>query len=330
MLLDTYEPSLNNFDLILRIGSLVEDKLNNAELTELFFASILADYQKVRNVREFATAKLKRLEEQKREKARPARGKKVVKRVYSEDDEIVLEEIEEIVARQIEDLKDFRMAERELEDLWNDNLESLATLDIMKTLVQINMDYLQDPQKAAMYYQRWLDENPDDPLVKEYTLKLYEHYMEVLQDGQKALRLLEDYIREHPISIETLDIELKVAKANELLIRNFDEARRIYLRIIDTRQNDPVVHEAYFRVGFVLREGFAAYDEAIKYWQDLIDQFYNNEFADKAQFAIAYTYEAYRRDYTRARQNYERILNLYPNSSLQQQARDALLRIEGK
>jgi len=330
MLLDTHEPSLNNFDLIIHIGSLVEDKLNSAELTELFYTSILADYQKVRKVREFATAKLRRLDEQKREKARPVRGKKVVKRVYSEDDEIVIEDMDEIIARQVEDLKDFRMAERELEDLWNDNPESLATLDIMKTLVQINMDYLQDPQKAAMYYQRWLDENPDDPLVKEYTLKLYDHYMEVLLDGQKALRLLEDYIRVHPISIETMDIELKLAKSNELLIRNFDEARRIYLRIIDTRQNDPTVHEAYFRLGFVLREGFAAYDEAIKTWQDLIDQFYNNEFADKAQFAIAYTYETYRRDYTKARQNYERILNLYPNSSLQQQARDALLRIEGK
>ncbi|HAE37166.1 MAG TPA: hypothetical protein DCG57_00830 [Candidatus Riflebacteria bacterium] len=330
MLLDTYEPSLNNFDLIVRIGSLVEDKLNNIELTELFYSSILADYQKIRNVREFATAKLKRIDEKKREKARPVRGKKIVKRIYSEDDEVVLEEIQEIISRQVDDLQDFRMAERELEDLWNDNLESLATLDIMKTLVELNMKSLQDPQKAAMYYQRWLDENPDDPLVKEYTMKLYDHYMDVLRDGQKALRLLEDYIRVHPISIETMDIELKLAKSNELLIRNFEEARRIYLRIIDTRLNDPVVHEAYFRVGFVLREGFAAYDEAVKYWQELIDQYYNNEFADKAQFAIAYTYETYRRDYTRARQNYERILNLYPNSSLQQQARDALLRIEGK
>ncbi|EKD81705.1 MAG: hypothetical protein ACD_39C01679G0001, partial [uncultured bacterium] len=330
MLLDTYEPTLNNFDLIIRIGSMVEDKLNNIELTELFYTSILAEYQKIRNVREFASAKLKRINEQKREKARPARGKKVVKRVYSEDDEAVIEAMEEIIVRQVEDLQDFRMAERELEDLWNENIDSLATLDIMKTLVELNMKSLQDPQKAAIYYQRWLDENPDDPLVKEYTMKLYDHYMDVLRDGQKALRLLEDYIRVHPISIETMDIELKLAKANELLIRNFDEARRIYLRIIDTRQNDPVVHEAYFRVGFVLREGFAAYDEAIKYWQDLIDQFYNNEFADKAQFAIAYTYETYRRDYTKARQNYERILNLYPNSSLQQQARDALLRIEGK
>ncbi|NLF95373.1 MAG: tetratricopeptide repeat protein [Candidatus Riflebacteria bacterium] len=330
LLLDTYEPSLNNFDLIVRIGSLVEDKLNNIELTELFYTSILAEYQKIRNVREFATAKLKRIEEQKREKARPPRGRKIVKRVYSEDDEIVIEEMEEIIARQVDDLQDFRMAERELEDLWNDNIDSLATLDIMKTLVELNMKSLQDPQKAAMYYQRWLDENPNDPLLKEYTMKLYDHYMEVLRDGQKALRLLEDYIRDHPISIETMDIELKLAKANELLIRNFDEARRIYQRIIDTRQNDPSVHEAYFRIGFVLREGFAAYDEAIKYWQDLIDQFYNNEFADKAQFAIAYTYETYRRDYTRARQNYERILNQYPNSSLQQQARDALLRIEGK
>lgn len=330
LLLDTYQPSLHNFDLIIRIGSLVEDKLNNIELTELFYTSILADYQKVRNVREFVTAKLKRIEEQKREKARPVRSRKIVKRVYSEDDEIVVEEIEEIIARQVEDLQDFRMAERELEDLWNDNIESLATLDIMNTLVKLNMESLQDPQKAAMYYQRWLDENPGDPLVKEYTMKLYDHYMDVLRDGQKALRLLEDYIQDHPISLETMDIELKLAKANELLIRNFDEARRIYLRIIDTRHNDPVVHEAYFRVGFVLREGFAAYDEAIKYWQELIDQFYNNEFADKAQFAIGYTYENYRRDYTRARQNYERILNLYPNSSLQQQARDALLRIEGK
>ena len=54
LLLNTYEPHLNNFDLIVRIGSLVEDKLDNPELTELFFSSIAAEYRKVRKVREFA------------------------------------------------------------------------------------------------------------------------------------------------------------------------------------------------------------------------------------------------------------------------------------
>ncbi|MDD3148799.1 MAG: tetratricopeptide repeat protein, partial [Candidatus Riflebacteria bacterium] len=311
-------------------GSLVESKLDNPELTYLFFSSIAAEYKRIRKVREFAEGKLRRLDEQKRAKAVKPRGRKIVKRIYSEDDDAVVEELEEILERQIQDLQDFKKAERLLEDLWNDNTESLATFDIMKALFELNMQQMQDPQKAAMYMERWLEENPDDPMYKEYTLKLYDHYMEVLRDGQKALRLLEDYVREHPISIDTLDIELKLALANELLIRNFDEARRAYLRIIDTQQNDPVVHEAYYRVGFVLREGFANYDEAIKYWQTLIDKYYNNEFADKAQFAIAYTYETYRRDYTNARQNYEKILQLYPNSSLQTQVREALLRIEGK
>ncbi len=330
MLLDTYEPRAQNFELILRIGGLVEDKLLNPELTNLFYSAIASDYRKVRKVREFALAKLRRLEEQKREAAKKPRSRKIVKRVYSEDDELIVEEIEEILERQVEDLQDFKKAERELEDLWDENPESLATLDIMKTLVELNNEQLMDPQKAAMYYERWLEENPGDPLHKEFTLKLYDHYMEVLRDGQKALRLLEDFVRANPVSVDTLDIELKLGKANELLIRNFDEARRIYQRIIDTKQNDPVVHEAYFRIGFVLREGFANYDEAVKNWQELNDLYYNNEFADKAQFAMGYTYEAYQRDFTKARQSYEKILNLYPNSSLQNEARDALLRIEGK
>ncbi len=330
LLLNTYEPDLKNFDLIVRIGSLVEDKLENQELTRLFFSSIAAEYRRIGKVREFAEAKLRRLEEKKRAAAVKPRGKKVVKRIYSEDDDAVVEEKDAIVARQIEDLQDFKQAERQLEDLWNENIGSLATLDIMKTLFELNNKQLSDPQKAADYMQRWLEENPGDPLYKEYTLKLYDHYMEVLRDGQKALRLLEDYVREHPISIETLDIELKLALANELLIRNFDEARRAYQRIIDTQQNDPVVHEAYFRLGYVYREGYANYDEAIKNWQTLIDKFYNNKFADQAQFAIAYTFETYRRDYTSARQNYEKILQLYPNSTLQTQVREALLRIEGK
>jgi tetratricopeptide (TPR) repeat protein len=330
LLLDTYEPDIRNFDLIFRIGSLVEDKLANPELTRLFYSSIAVDYRRVRKVREFAEAKLMRLEEKKREAARKPRARKKIKRVYSEDDELVIEEMEEIVERQVEDLQDFKQAERQLEDLWDENSESLATLDIMKVLVELNMKQLMDPQKAAEYYAKWLEENPDDPLNKEYTLKLYDHYMEVLRDGQKALRLLEDFIREHPVSVDTLDLELKLAKANELLIRNYDEARRIYQRIIDTKQNDPVIHEAYFRIGFVIRDGFANYDEAVKNWQELIDLYYNNEFSDKAQFAIAFTYETYQRDYTKARQAYEKILNLYPNSSLQNEARDALLRIEGK
>jgi tetratricopeptide (TPR) repeat protein len=330
LLLDTYEPDIRNFDLVVRIGSLVEDKLANPELTRLFYSSIVADYRNVRKVRFFAEEKLKRIEEKKRMAAKETRIKKRVKRVYTEDDEIVIEDMEDIIERQVEDLQDFKQAERELEDLWNENKESLATLDIMKTLVELNMKQLRDPQKAAEYYVKWLDENKGDPLYKEYTLKLYEHYMDVMRDGQKALRLLEDFIRDNPVSVDTLDLELKLGKANEILIRNYDEARRIYQRIIDTKQNDPIVHEAYFRIGFVYRDGFANYDQAIKYWQEVIDLFYNNDFADKAQFAMAYTYEAYVRDYTLARQNYEKILNLYPNSKLQNEARDALLRIEGK
>ena len=330
MLLDTYQPNAQNFDLIIRIGDLVEDKIGKPDLTNLFYSSILAEYDRIPKVRNFAREKLRRLEEKKFEEARKPRRKKKIKRVYTEDDELVIEELEEIIERQVDDLQDFKKAERLMVELWDENSESLATLDIMKTLVKLNIEQLKDPHKASEFYERWIEENPDDPLLTEYTMKLYDHYMEVVRDGDKALRLLQDYIRDHPISVDTMGIELKLAKANEVLIRNFDEARRIYQRIIDTKQNDPVVHEAYFRMGFVLRDGFANYDEAVKMWNELIDLYYNNEFADKAQFAIAFTYETYQRDYTQARANYEKILNLYPNSSLQNQARDALLRIEGK
>ncbi len=330
MLLDTYQPQPQNFDLIFRIGNLVEDKIGNPELSNLFYSSIVADYARVPKVRRYAEAKLKRFEEKRREAASKPRTKRKIKRVYTEDDEAVIEELEAIIERQIDDLQDFKKAEREMIDLWDENQESLATLDIMKSLVELNLSQLMDPQKAAEFYERWLQENPDDPLVTEYTLKLYDHYMEVLRDGEKALRLLENFIREHPVSVDTIAMELKLAKANEILIRNFDEARRIYQRIIDTKQNDPIVHEAYFRMGFVLRDGYAYYEEAVKLWQELIDLYYQNEFADKAQFAIGFTYETYQRDYTKARQAYEKILNLFPNSTLQNQARDALLRIEGK
>jgi len=58
--------------------------------------------------------------------------------------------------------------------------------------------------------------------------------------------------------------------------------------------------------------------------------FYQNPFAADAQYAIAYTYEVYLRDYTKARANYEKLLNQYPNSPLQNQVREALIRIGGK
>jgi tetratricopeptide (TPR) repeat protein len=149
----------------------------------------------------------------------------------------------------------------------------------MKALVDLNMKELMDPQKAADYYYKWLEENRGDPMYTDITLKLYDHYMEVLRDGQRALRLLEDYIKDNPISLETLDIELKVAVANETLIRNYDEALRGYQRIIDTQQNSPVVHEAYYRIGFVYREGYANYAKAIEYWTVLTgNTYYNNEF----------------------------------------------------
>ena len=331
MLLGTYEPKVSNFDLILRIGTLLEHKIKNDTLTELFFSSIEGEYYKVRKVRDYARAKLRRLEEKKQRMAaaKPSK-KKVIKREYTEDDEDVLDELKEIISKYVDDLADYKMAERKMEDLWEENSESLATLDIMKALVDLNMKMLLDPDKAAKYYVKWLEENPNDPLYKEYTIKLYDHYMEVLRDGNKALRLLEDYTKDHPISLESLDIELKLAKANETRLRNYDEALRSYQRIIDTRQNDVIVHEAYFRMGFVYRDGFANYNEAIRSWQTLIDDYYNNDFSDQAQFAIAYTYEAYLRDYTKARAAYNLILNRYPNSSLQNDVRNAILRIEGK
>lgn len=330
LLLGTYQPTASNFDLILRIGTLLEHKVKNDSLTELFYSSIEGEYYNVRKVREFATAKLKRLTEKKLVATTKTTKKKVVKRIYSEEDEEVVDELNEIIEKQVNDLGDFKQAERQMEDLWDENVESLATLDIMKALVDLNINQLMDNDKAAKYYARWLEENESDPLYKEYTLKLYDHYMDVMKDGQKALRLLQDYVKDHPISLETLDIELKLAKTNETLVRNYDEALRAYQRIIDTRQNDVVVHEAYYRIGFVYRDGFANYTEAVKSWQTLIDEYYNNDFSDQAQFAMAYTYEAYIRDYTRARAAYNDFLNRYPNSQLQNDVRNAILRIEGK
>ncbi|MBQ2593018.1 MAG: tetratricopeptide repeat protein, partial [Candidatus Riflebacteria bacterium] len=330
MLLGTYEPKVGNFDLILRIGTLLEHKVKNDTLTELFFSSIEGEYYRVRKVRDYARAKLRRLEEKKQRLAVKPAKKKVIKREYTDEDEDVLDELKEIISKYVDDLADYKMAERKMEDLWEENSESLATLDIMKALVDLNMKKLLDGDKAAKYYAKWLEENPNDPLYKEYTIKLYDHYMEVLRDGNKALRLLEDYTKDHPISLDSLDIELKLAKANEYRLRNYDEAIRGYQRIIDTRQNDVIVHEAYFRIGFVYRDGFANYSEAIRSWQSLIDDYYNNDFSDQAQFAIAYTYEAYLRDYTKARAAYNLILNRYPNSKLQNDVRNAILRIEGK
>jgi tetratricopeptide (TPR) repeat protein len=331
LLLDTYRPNAANFGLILRMGDLLEDKIKNDELLELFFDSIAAEYKSIRSVRVFALEKLKRIQEKKYAAVEKTVVKKLAKRVYSDEDKEVLEEIKEIKEKYIDDLKSPKQAERKLQDLWEEYPESLASLDIMKALVKLNMEELMDPQKASDYYVKWLDENPGDPMYTEITLTLYDHYTETLRDGQKALRLLEDYIKNHPISLETLDIELKVAKANETLVRNFDEALRGYQRIVDTQQNTPVVHEAYYRMAFVYREGYADYTKAVENWGVLTgNTYYNNEFSDKAQFAIAYTYEAYVRDYAKARAAYNEILNRFPNSSLQNDARTAILRIEGK
>lgn len=330
-LLDSYRPTAANFDIILRIGDLLEDKIKNDELAELFFDSIAAEYNKIRSIRVYAVEKLKRLQEKKFAVAEKAVIRRISKRVYSEEDNEVLEEIKAIKEKYLDDLGDPKQTERQLQDLWEEYPDSLASLDIMKALVDLNMKELMDPQKAADYYYKWLEENRGDPMYTDITLKLYDHYMEVLRDGQRALRLLEDYIKDNPISLETLDIELKVAVANETLIRNYDEALRGYQRIIDTQQNSPVVHEAYYRIGFVYREGYANYAKAIEYWTVLTgNTYYNNEFSDKSQFAIAYTYEAYSRDYTKARAAYNEILNRFPNSSLQNDARTAILRIEGK
>ncbi len=327
--LKTVEPASRNLDLLIRIGALVEDKLANPELARVFWESVKDDYRDIADVREFAVSKLKRLVEKKMAVAKkPAR--KAVKRVYSDDDKEILEILKDIKERFIDDLGDFTRAERELVDLWDESLDSPATLDIMKELVALCENQLMDPEKAGEYYERWLSENKGDPLYGELVMKLYDLYMEKLRDGQKALRLLEAFTREVPNSPYVDEANLKLGLANEQLVMNWDEARRIYQRIIDTKKNDPIVHEAYYRMGNVLRDGFAGYEEAIKYWEELNSQYYNNQFAADAQFAIAYTYEVYQRDYTKARAAYEKILNLYPNSPLQNQVRDALLRISGK
>ncbi len=327
--LKTVEPTSKNLDLLIRIGDLVETGMSNQELARVFWESVEDEYRNVPDVREFAKAKLRRLVEKRMAKAeKPAR--RAVKRVYSDDDKEILEIIKDIKERLIDDLGDFTKAERELVQLWDDSMDSPATLDILKELVSLCENQLMDPDKAAEYYERWLSENTADPLYGEYVMKLYDLYMEKLRDGQKALRLLEAFTREFPNSPYADEANLKLGLANEMLVMNWDEARRIYQRIIDTKKNDPVVHEAYFRMGNVLREGFANYTEAIRYWEELNGQYYNNTFAADAQFAIAYTYEVYQRDYTKARAAYEKILNLYPNSPLQNQVRDALLRISGK
>ncbi len=332
--LDSYLKSLSadprNLDLIVRIGNLVEDRLNNPDLAVLFYENVAREYAEIAQVKDFAKAKIRRLAEKRRAKAEKPRAPRKVKREYSEEDEEILDELADIKSRLIDDLQDFTKAEREMNDLWEANSESAATLDIMKALVSLSDELLMDPQKAGEYYEKWINQNPDDPLLGEITMAAYDLYMEKVKDGQKALKLLETFIKANPTSAMVWEAEFKLAKANELLVLNFDEARRAYQRIIDTKRNDEIVHESYFRMGYVLREGFADYTNAIRIWEEMNTLFYNNKFAADAQFAVAFTYEAYLRDYTKARENYEKILNLYPNSPLQNQVRDALLRIGGK
>ncbi len=321
------KPAAENLTLVLKIGDLLEDKVKNPELTMLFWEMIQRDYARVPNVRDLARGKIRVQTRLRLAAAAKPSGKRKAKRVYTEDDEELLAQIDDIKKRLIDDLGDFIKAERELLILWEENPESLVTYDIMKLLVDLNENQLRDPQKAAEYYERWLAENPNDSGYDDVVLKLYDLYMEKVRDGQKALRLLENFINSRPNSPIILEVQLKLGKANELLVRNYSEALRVYQRIIDTRRNEPVVHEAFFRTAFVLREGYASYDEAIALWTEMNDLFYNNQFAAEAQFEIGVTYEFYRRDFTKAREAYEKLLNLYPNSPLQNKVREALLRL---
>ena len=64
---------------------------------------------------------------------KPAR--RAVKRIYSDDDKDILESLKEIKERFVDDLGDYPRAEREMVQLWDENPDSPATLDIMKELV---------------------------------------------------------------------------------------------------------------------------------------------------------------------------------------------------
>ncbi|MBF0542841.1 MAG: tetratricopeptide repeat protein [Candidatus Riflebacteria bacterium] len=324
------KPAPEDLELVIRIGDIVEDRLSNQELSSLYYQTIEDDYRDVPNVRKFAQSKLERFEEKKLAKVEPSRAKKSAKREYTEEDEAIIDNMKDIKATLIEDKQDYTKAERELVALWEENPKSMATLEILKMLADLNMKQLMDPQKAGEYYEKWLSENPNDPASDDITMELFDLYMEKLKNGPKALVLLENWVRQNPTSPMIMEAEFKLALANEMLVRNFDEARRAYQRIIDTKRNEPIVHESYFRMGFVLREGFSDYDNAIKTWEEMNNLFYNNKFSPDAQYAIAYTYEVYKRDYTNARANYEKFLNLFPNSPLQNQVREALLRIQGK
>ncbi|MBF0502654.1 MAG: tetratricopeptide repeat protein [Candidatus Riflebacteria bacterium] len=324
------KPSPENLSLIIRIGDLVEDRLISPDLAKLFYETILDEYNDIHPIRDFAKGKLARYEEKRMAKAEKPKGGKKAKREYTEDDQAIIDSIEDIQKKDIDDLQDYPKADKDLVGLWGDNPDSAATFEIMKALVEMNDGPLMDPQKAAEYYERWIAENPGDRDVPEITMKLYDLYMDKVRDGQKALKVLETFVRDNPTSPLIMEAQFKLAKANELLVLNYDEARRAYQRIIDTRMNTPIVHESYYRMGFVMRDGFADYANAIRLWDEMNNLFYNNTFAAAAQYEIAYTYEVFQRDYTKARDAYEKFLNSYPNSPLQNKVREALLRIGGK
>lgn len=331
-ILQALGPTSANFDIILRIGNIIEDKLYNVQLLELFWQTIYFDYDKVPIIRNFAKNKLNQIRKIALAKAAPVAKpkKKVVKREYSEKDKQIIEALEEIKKKYIDDLQDYAKAEQEMLDLWDENKDSLANYEIMRELVDLCENKLLDLQKAAEYMKKWLDENPDDPDITAVTMKLYDLYFEKLKDGDKALNLLKEFISKYPNSPDRNSIILKIGLVNEKIIKNFDEARRTYQLLIDMRRNDPIVHEAYYRMGFVLRDGYADYTNAIKTWEELNNLYYQNNFAADALYAIAETYEIYIRNYTNARIYYEKILNQYPNTPLQNKIRDALLRIRGK
>ena len=151
------------------------------------------------------------------------------------------------------------------------------------------------------------------------------------KDGQAAVKELQEKF--NPKQKQLQDSQAEIQQLQQQLQRGANtlsqEALAKLRQDIDDKQRNlqRAGEDAQLEFNQAQQSTFAGISEKM---QAVIDKFYNNEFADKAQYAIAFTYETYRRDYTNARQNYEKILQLYPNSSLQTQVREALLRIEGK
>jgi TolA-binding protein len=206
--------------------------------------------------------------------------------------------------------------------------EPASKAELQLELARILKNDLQDYPAAAEAFARTIELLGNCDRSAELTLELGTLTSENLKDPKKAMAIYDQWMRDYYAHPKKVAVMLERARLLESALDNSQAAIDIYRNIANAHPRSGFDEQALLRIAHLSRTYFADHNGAAEAFDQIARRFPFGANAQTALLQAAQICELELGDLSRAAAFYNRLVMTYPSSSLANDARNALARIE--